>query len=412
MTGRVVTGKETYAWTGTDRLGRRTTGELSAHSTQAARAMLRRQGIAARRVRRKRASVPSTRGRRAGRIKSADVALFSRQMATMMRAGVPLVHAFDVVAKSARSPKLATVIEAVRQDIAEGASLTSALAGFPTVFDDLYVSLVGVGEQAGALEAMLERIATYQERTQSVRRKLAKAMTYPCAVVLAAAVVTALLLIYVVPQFETVFAGVGADLPAFTRFVIGISDGLRDNWPLVLAAGATAVIALVAAHRRSPRFRDWRDRCVVKSPIAGKIVVKASVARFARTLATSVAAGMPLVEALRTIVGTTGNVVYARAIERLCDEIASGQPLAGSMRESRVFPDMIVQMVAIGEESGSLDEMLSRSAAHFEDQLDAAVDNVTALVEPLLMAVLGVVVGGLVVAMYLPVFQLGTAFGG
>ena len=333
-------------------------------------------------------------------------------MATMLRAGVPLVHAFDIVAKSARSPKLVAVIETVRRDTAEGAPLTSTLAKFPAVFDDLYVSLVGVGEQSGALEAMLERIATYQERTQSTRRKLAKAMTYPAVVVAAAAIVTALLLIHVVPQFETVFAGVGADLPGFTRLVIGISDGLREEWPILLAVGTLVVLGFATAHRRSRRFRDLRDRCAIKSPIAGDVVVKASVARFARTLATSVAAGMPLVEALRAVVDTTGNVVYAQAIRRLCDEVAAGQPLAASMRECRVFPDMIVQMVAIGEESGSLDDMLARSATHFEAQLDAAVDRLTALVEPALMAVLGVVVGGLVVAMYLPVFQLGTAFGG
>ena len=406
-----MTAAHAYVWTGVDRLGRHTGGELVADSPKAARATLRRRGIAPKRVRRKRPPGAS-RWRGGRRVKSDDIALFSRQMATMLRAGVPLVHAFDVVAKSARSPKLVAVIESVRRDTAEGAPLTSALAKFPAVFDDLYVSLVGVGEQSGALETMLERIATYQERTQSTRRKLAKAMTYPAVVVVAAAIVTALLLIHVVPQFETVFAGVGADLPGFTRFVIGISDGLREEWPVLLGAATLAFLGFATAHRRSRRFRHLRDRCVIKSPIAGDVVVKASVARFARTLATSVAAGMPLVEALRAVVDATGNVVYAQAIRRLRDEVAAGQPLATSMRDCRVFPDMIVQMVAIGEESGSLDDMLARSATHFEAQLDAAVDRLTALVEPLLMAVLGVVVGGLVVAMYLPVFQLGTAFGG
>ena len=406
-----MTDANAYVWTGVDRLGRNTTGELDADSPKAARALLRRRGITPRRVRRKQApGVGGWRGKR--RVKSDDIAVFSRQMATMLRAGIPIVHAFDVVAKSARSPKLVAVIETVRQDTAEGAPLTSALAKFPGVFDDLYVSLVGVGEQSGALETMLERIATYQERTQSTRRKLGKAMTYPAVVVVAAAIVTVLLLIHVVPQFETVFAGVGADLPAFTRFVIGISDDLRQQWPTLLAVGTFVVLGLATAHRRSRRFRDLRDRCVIKSPIAGEVVIKASVARFARTLATSVAAGMPLVEALRAVVDTTGNVVYARAIRRLSDEVAAGQPLAASMRDCRVFPDMIVQMVAIGEESGSLDDMLARAATHFEAQLDAAVDRLTALVEPALMGILGIVVGGLVVAMYLPVFQLGTAFGG
>ena len=406
-----MTDASTYVWTGVNRLGRRTRGELDAGSRKAARAALRRRGIAPKRVRRKRA--PGARGWLGKRrIKSDDIALFSRQMATMLRAGIPIVHAFDVVATSARTPKLVEVIETVRKDTAEGAPLTSALAKFPAVFDDLYVSLVAVGERSGALEAMLERIATYQERAQSTRRKLAKAMTYPVVVVVAAVIVTALLLIHVVPQFETVFAGVGADLPGFTRLVIGLSDGLREKWPIVLAAGTLVVVVFATAHRRSRRFRDLRDRCVIKSPIAGDIVVKASVARFARTLATSVAAGMPLLEALRAVVDTTGNAVYAQAIRRLRDEVAAGQPLAGSMRDCRVFPDMIVQMVAVGEESGSLDDMLARSATHFEAQLDAAVDRLTALVEPLLMGILGVVVGGLVVAMYLPVFQLGTAFGG
>ncbi|MDE0660363.1 MAG: type II secretion system F family protein [Gammaproteobacteria bacterium] len=406
-----MTDAVTYVWTGVDRLGRNTTGELVADSPKAIRATLRRRGISPRRVRRKRAP-EATGWRRTRRVKSDDVAIFSRQMATMLRAGVPLVHAFEIVAKSARSPKLVAVIETVRQDTAEGAPLTSALAKFPAVFDDLYVNLVGVGEQSGALEAMLERIATYQERTQSTRRKLAKAMTYPAVVIATAAIVTVLLLIHVVPQFETVFASVGADLPGFTRLVIGISDGLREKWPILLALGTLVVLGFAMAHRRSRRFRNLRDRCVIKSPIAGNVIVKAAVARFARTLATSVAAGMPLVEALRAVMGSTGNVVYAQAIRRVCDEVAAGQPLAASMRDCRVFPDMIVQMVAIGEESGSLDDMLARSATHFEAQLDAAVDRLTALVEPLLMGILGIVVGGLVVAMYLPVFQLGTAFGG
>ncbi|MCY3837603.1 MAG: type II secretion system F family protein [Gammaproteobacteria bacterium] len=406
-----MTDANTYVWTGVDRLGRDTAGELDAASPKAARAALRLRGISPKRVRRKRA-VGAGGWRASRRVKSDDIALFSRQMATMLRAGIPIVHAFDVVAGSARSPKLVAVVETVRQDTAEGAPLTSALAKFPAVFDDLYVSLVGVGEQSGALEVMLERIATYQERTQATRRKLAKAMTYPAVVVVAAAIVTALLLIHVVPQFETVFAGVGADLPGFTRLVIGVSDGLREEWPMLLAVGTLVVLGFTTARRRSRRFRNLRDRCVIKSPIAGDVVVKASVARFARTLATSVAAGMPLVEALRAVVDTTGNVVYAQAISHLRDEVAAGQPLAAAMRDCRVFPDMIVQMVAIGEESGRLDDMLARSATHFEAQLDAAVDRLTALVEPLLMAVLGVVVGGLVVAMYLPVFQLGTAFGG
>ncbi len=401
-----------YVWRGVNRLGRNANGELSARSRGAARDTLRRQGIAVRRVYRKRIPGTSKAWRMSRRIKATDIALFSRQLATMMRAGVPLVRAFEVVGRSARNPALAAVIGAVGQEVSEGASLAAALGKYPRIFDELYVALVGVGEQSGALEPMLERIATYHERTVATRRKLAKAMTYPAVVVLAAVLVTTLLLIYVVPQFETVFAGVGADLPAFTQFVIGISDGIREHWPIWLGVAAGCGIGIGAAGRRSPAFRSFYDRCIGKAPLAGQIVVKASVARFARTLATSVAAGMPLVDALHAVVDTTGNTVYRRAIKRLRHEVAAGRPLAASMLECRVFPDIVVQMVAIGEESGNLDDMLARAATHFEDQLDTAVDNLTALVEPLLMAVLGVVVGGLVVAMYLPVFQLGTAFAG
>ena len=402
--------KDTFAWEGIDRFGRKRSGESAGGSSKLVRAQLRRQGIAARRVRRKRAAGKSSRYAR--RVGADDLALFSRQLATMIRAGVPLVHAFEVVANSTRSTKLAAAVQGIRQDVAAGASLKSALAKFPALFDELYLGLIDVGEQSGALETMLERIAVYQERANATRRKLAKAMTYPCVVVVSAVVVTALLLVYVVPQFESVFAGVGAELPAFTRFVIGISDALRSQWPVLLALVGAVWAGGALLNRRSKGFRNLLDRVLLKAPIAGDIVGKAAVARFARTLATSIAAGMPLVEALRTVAGATGNVVYAGAVASLRDETSAGQSLSLAMRDTRVFPDMIVMMVAIGEESGSLDDMLARSATHFETQLDTAVDSVTSLVEPLLMAILGVVVGGLVVAMYLPVFQLGSVFGG
>ena len=397
-----------FDWEGRDRFGRKTGGEINGASARLVRARLRRQGIAVRRVRKR--SQP-TGGLLARRIRAADIALFSRQMATLIRAGIPLVQAFDVVANGMRSRKLAAIVHGIRREVAAGASLSSSLAKYPDQFDDLYRGLIDVGEQSGALETMFERIAIYQERSLATRLKLKKAMMYPCVVVLAAIVVTVILLVYVVPQFEMVFDGVGAELPAFTRFVIGISDFLRDRWHVLLSAIAAVALLVFVLNRRSGRLRGILDRTVLKSPIAGDMVVKAATARYARTLATSVAAGMPLMDALRSVAGATGNAVYADAVATLGDEVAAGQSLSVAMRAHRVFPDMVVQMVAIGEESGSMDDMLARAASHFETQLDTAVDGLTSLVEPLMMAVLGVLVGGLIVAMYLPVFQLGSAFG-
>ena len=431
-----------YRWQGKDRLGRKVDGKLSGAAPKAVRAHLRHRGITGIRVRRERSS-DKTRDRQrpdantaskarlvgdrsaahhktgnqparalgfGKRINSTDIALFSRQMATMIRAGVPLVQALDAVAQGVRSKQLATLVHGIRADLAAGATLTSALAGFPAQFDDLYRNLVNVGEQSGTLEAMLERVAAYQEGAQATRQKLKKAMTYPVLVTFVALLVTAILLIYVVPQFEAVFASVGADLPGFTRFVLRLSDALANHWPTLLGGAALATTGFVVAHRRSARFRNALDRVLLKSPIAGGILVKASVSRYARTLATTVAAGVPLVEALGSVAGSTGNAIYGAAVERIREQVAAGQPLHASMRESAMFPDMMVQMVAIGEESGSLDDMLARSATHFETQVDAAVDNLTTLVEPLMMAVLGVLIGGLIIAMYLPVFQLGSVF--
>ena len=325
---------------------------------------------------------------------------------------MPLVQALDVVADGVRNDKLQALLKDIRKDLSAGESLSAALERSPRHFDALYRNLVAIGEQSGTLESMLERIATYQERTQATMRKLRKAMSYPVIVTTVAVGVTAILLMHVVPQFEAVFASVGADLPGFTRFVLGISDALRNHWLMLFGGMAVAVAGFVLARRRSVRFRNLLERVLLKSPVAGDILVKASVSRYARTLGTSVAAGVPLVDALRSVAGSTGNSVYALAVERLSDAVATGEPLQAAMRETGLFPDMMVQMVAIGEQSGSLDDMLARSATHFESLLDAAVDNVTTLVEPLMMAVLGVLIGGLIVAMYLPVFQLGSAFGG
>ncbi len=342
----------------------------------------------------------------------ADIALFTRQMATMLRAGVPLVQAFDIVADGFDKPGVAALIRAVRAEVSAGASLAAALRAHPRSFDALYCSLVHAGEQAGALESMLDRVATYQEKTQSLKARVRKALTYPVAVIIVALVVSGVLLIEVVPQFQEIFSGFGADLPPFTLFVIGISDALRTGWPLACITVAAAVAGLIAAHRRSTGFKQVCDRLVLKLPVFGPIVEKSAVARYARTLATTFAAGVPLIEALRSVSGATGNSVYRQAVAGLRESVATGQPLYVSMRQSGVFPNMVVQMVAVGEEAGALDDMLAKSAAYYEEQVDNAVDSLTSLMEPLIMAILGVLVGGLVIAMYLPIFQLGSVVSG
>lgn len=347
-----------------------------------------------------------------GRPKAADITLFTRQMATMLRAGVPLVQSFDIVADGIDKPGVAAVIRAVRADVSGGTSFTDALRAHPACFDALYCNLVHAGEQAGALETMLDRIATYQEKTLSLKARVRKALTYPIAVIIVALVVSGILLIEVVPQFQEIFAGFGADLPPFTLFVIGISESLQTWWPLVCGLAAATVTGLFTARRRSAAFRGLCDRLALKLPVVGSIVEKSAVARYARTLATTFAAGVPIVDALKSISGSTGNRVYQEAVAGLRTSVATGQPLYVSMRGSGVFPNMVVQMVAVGEEAGALDDMLARSATYYEEQVDNAVENLTSLMEPLIMSVLGILVGGLVVAMYLPIFQLGSVVGG
>lgn len=396
-----------FVWQGTDRSGRPVSGERSGTEARLVRAELRREGITAKGISKKRQSSFSLNNR----VNAQDIALVSRQMATMMHTGMPIVQAFDIVAAGARNAKLKDVVQGVRGEVAAGTSLSSALARFPAHFDRMYCNLVAVGEQSGALDTMLERIARHQESAEATKRKVKKALIYPALVVTAAVVVTALLLIYVVPQFEAVFAGAGAELPAFTRFVIGISDFMLAWWWSLLLGLIAAGAGFVVAKRRSQRFRETLDKVYLVVPIAGGILVKASVARCARTLATAVGAGVPLVDALGSLAESTDNAVFRNAVRVVRDAVAGGQALHQSMRDARVFPNMLVQMVAVGEESGSLDDMLDKAAEQFEAQVDDAVDNLTALIEPLMMAVLGVLVGGLVIAMYLPVFQLGNVFG-
>ena len=395
-----------FVWQGRDGGGADQSGEVAAPSLRFARAQLRRQGIAVQRLRRKRVWPSLRRG-----VAAKDIALFSRQMATMMRAGLPVVQAFDIVASSTKGPRYMALVRAVRDDVATGAPLAEALGRHPEAFDRLYRALVAVGEHTGTLETMLARIAVYQETAAATRRKLRKAMSYPLLVVFAAVAVAGVLLTQVVPQFQTVFAAAGAELPALTRAVIRASNLVQAWWWVLLLAPLAAAIAAAIAQRRSRRWRRLGHRLALKLPVLGAVLADAAVARFARTLATALGAGVPLVEALASVTAAVGNLVYMEALDGVRAAVAEGLPLHSALSGGDLFPNVVVQMVAVGEEAGRLEEMLGRAADQFETLVDETVDNLATLLEPLLLAVLGVLVGGLVLAMYLPVFQLGQAFG-
>ncbi|MFV3307249.1 type II secretion system F family protein [Pseudomonas sp. NY15181] len=392
-----------FTWEGTDRKGGKIKGELSGTSPALVKAQLRKQGINPIKVRKKGMSLLG----KGKKIKPMDIALFTRQMATMMSSGVPLLQSFDIIGEGFDNPNMRKLVDDIKQEVAAGNSLANSLRKKPLYFDDLYCNLVDAGEQSGALETLLDRVATYKEKTESLKAKIKKAMTYPIAVIVVAIVVSAILLIKVVPQFQSVFATFGAELPAFTRMVISLSEVLQKWWFIVLIAMFAVAFMFKEAHRRSEKFRDTVDRSVLKLPIVGDILYKSSVARYARTLSTTFAAGVPLVEALDSVSGATGNVVFRNAVSKIKQDVSSGTQLNFSMRTTGVFPSMAIQMAAIGEESGSLDAMLDKVANYYEEEVDNAVDNLTTLMEPMIMAVLGVLVGGLVIAMYLPIFQLG-----
>lgn len=392
-----------FTWEGLDRQGAKIKGELSGVSPALVKAQLRKQGINPQKVRKKSISLFSA----GKKIKPMDIALFTRQMATMMKAGVPLLQSFDIIGEGFDNPNMRKLVDDLKQEVAAGNSFASSLRKKPQYFDDLYCNLVDSGEQSGSLEALLDRVATYKEKTEALKAKIKKAMNYPIAVVVVAVIVTAILLIKVVPQFQDVFSNFGAELPAFTLMVIGLSEALQAWWYVVLAGFVGAAYAFKQAHTRSEKFRNWFDRLMLKVPVVGDILYKSSVARFARTLSTTFAAGVPLVDALDSVAGATGNVVFRNATMKVKSDVSSGMQLNFSMRTTGTFPSMAVQMTAIGEESGSLDEMLAKVATFYEDEVDNMVDGLTALMEPMIMAVLGVLVGGLIIAMYLPIFQLG-----
>ena len=394
-----------FVWQGTDKQGRKTRGEMTSSTPALVKAQLRKQGIAAKSVKRK--PKPLFSSKKA--IKPADIAIFTRQMATMLKAGVPLVQSFDIVAEGAGNPTMTALVNDIRNDVAAGGGFAAACAKHPKYFDNLFCSLVDSGEQSGTLELMLDRVATYKEKTEALKAKIKKALTYPIAVIVVAIIVTAILLIKVVPQFAETFQSFGSDLPAFTKLVVSMSEWMQANWFILFGAIGLAVAAFGQARRRSQAFSDWVDKISLKIPAIGDIVYNAVIARFSRTLATTFGAGVPLVDALNSVAGAAGNAVYNKAIIQIRDDVTTGQTLYSAIRFTNLFPTMLLQMVSIGEESGSLDEMLDKVATHYEEAVDNAVDSLTSLLEPFIMSILGVLVGGLMIAMYLPIFMLGSA---
>lgn len=394
-----------FVWEGTDRNGARSKGELQSRSESAVRAELRRQGIKPIKIKKKPKPLFSV-GKR--KIIPKDIAVFSRQLATMMSAGVPLVQAFEIIGRGHENLGMQDLILGIKADVEGGEGLAEALRKHPLYFDELFCNLVHAGEQAGVLETLLHKIAEYKEKIEVLKGKIKKALTYPTAVVVVAVIVTAILLIFVVPTFEELFQSFGADLPAFTKLVISISKYLQGSWYIILLVLLVAFFSFREATRRSDKFNHFLDKSVLKIPVIGTIVHKAAIARFARTLATMSAAGVPLVEALVSVAGATGNIVYSQAVMKMREDVATGQQVQLSMRQTNLFPNMVVQMVAIGEESGAMDSMLEKVADFYEEEVDNAVDNMSSLLEPMIMAFLGVVVGGLVLAMYLPIFKLGS----
>ncbi|WP_372972661.1 type II secretion system F family protein [Marinobacter sp.] len=398
---------QAYVWEGKDRKGNKTKGEISGTNLALVKAQLRKQGVMPSKVKRK----PKPLFGGSKKVTPFDIAMFTRQLATMMKAGVPLVQSFDIVADGLDNKGLQELVIAIRNDVASGTSFAGALRRHPKHFNDLYCNLVDSGEKAGALEQMLDRIANYLEKTEILKKKVKKAMTYPIAVIVVAIIVTAILLVKVVPQFESLFQGFGADLPVFTQMVINLSEWMQKWWFVVLLGIVAFIFAFGQAKRRSQKFSDFVDKYLLKVPIVGEILDKSAVAKFGRVLSTTFASGVPLVDALDSVAGATGNAVYRDAIFKIKDEVSSGVQLQAAMRQTDVFPVMAVQLTAIGEESGNLDEMLGKVAEHYEAVVDDMVDNLTALMEPMIMSVLGVLVGGLIVAMYLPIFQMGQVVG-
>jgi len=399
--------QELFLWEGKDQQGKRLKGEMAGTSDTLVKAMLRRQGINPLKVKKK--PKPLFSKSNGKKITPKDIAIFSRQMATMMSAGIPLVQAFEIIGRGHENKNMQDLIFAIKADVSAGGTLADALKKHHLHFNELYVNLVTAGEAAGVLESILHKIATYLEKMEALKSKVKSALFYPTAVIVVAFIITAILLIFVIPQFESLFANFGADLPWLTKMVIDLSKCFQEYWWIIFSALAGAVVGFIQVKKRSPAVAHFIDRLTLKLPVVGGILEKSAIARFARTISTIFAAGTPLVEAMKSVAGACGNIVFHDATHKMREEIATGIQLQTAMRDSNLFPDMVVQMVAIGEESGSLDAMLTKVADWYEQEVDDAVEALTSLLEPIIMAVLGVVIGGLVVAMYLPIFKMGQA---
>lgn len=397
-----------FLWEGIDKQGKKTSGMISAKTEAIARTELRKTGV---RVIKVKPKPKPLFGGKTQKITTGDIAVFARQLATMLEAGVPLVQSFDIIGKGHDNASMSEMLLAIKADIEGGDTLAQALAKRPLYFDELFCNLVNAGEQAGVLEGLLDKIATYKEKTESIKKKVKKALTYPIAVLVVAFIVTAILLVFVVPVFEDLFKGFGADLPAFTKMVIAMSRWLQEWWWSVVGIIGIAGYTFVYFKKRSRAFNHFLDRTLLKIPVVGMITEKSAIARFARTLSTMSAAGVPLVEALVSVAGACGNILFYDGVMKMRDDVSTGQQLQFSMIQTGLFPNMVIQMVAIGEESGSIDSMLDKVADFYEEEVDNLVDNLSSLMEPMIMAVLGVLVGGLIVAMYLPIFKLGAAVG-
>lgn len=394
-----------YKWEGADKKGQKTKGEMTAETPAIIKAQLRKQGISPLKV--NKIAQPLFGGGKGKPVEAADVSMFSRQIATMMKAGVPLVQSFDIIGRGNEKRSVQDLLLSVKADIESGQTMADSLRKHPKHFDDLFCDLVDAGEQSGSLEGMLDRIATYKEKTEALKSKIKKALNYPIAVVIIAFIVTAILLVKVVPQFQEIFTSFGAELPAFTLMVIGMSDFMVAYWWVILFVMFGVGFTYKTMLSKSKSMRDRQDKILLKAPVIGVILHKSAIARFTRTLSTTFAAGVPLVEALESAAGASGNALYRDAIIQIRNDVTTGMQMNMAMQSTGVFPNMVVQMIAIGEESGSIDTMLSKVAEIYEQQVDDAVDGLSALLEPIIMAVLGVLVGGLIIAMYLPIFQLG-----
>lgn len=393
----------TFTWEGTDKRGVKMKGEQQAKNANMLRAELRRQGIQPGIIKPKAKPLFGSAGKT---ITPKDIAVFSRQLATMIKSGVPIVQALEIIGNGNKNPKMSALVNGLRLDIEGGSSISEALAKHPVQFDELYRNLVQAGESAGVLETVLDTIATYKENTEKLKGKIKKALFYPAMTIAVALIVSAILLVFVVPQFESVFKDFGAELPAFTQIIVSASRFMVSWWYVILIVVVAAIFGTIFLFKRSPAFQHFVDRAILKIPVVGQIMHNAAIARFARTLATTFKAGVPLVEALDSVAGATGNTVYEQAVNRIRDDVSVGYQVNLAMKQVGLFPNMVVQMTAIGEEAGALDTMLFKVAEFYEEEVNNAVDALASLIEPMIMVFIGIIVGGMVIGMYLPIFKL------